>query len=408
MKKILSVLLSFVMLVTISSTFNSVANAEVADDYSFYDLSDGTVGIEYYFGDATTLEIPSTYNGKTVTEIGPQSFRNERTLTDVIIPNTVKKIRFSSFDGCTSLKNVTIPNSVTSIEWFVFENCTSLQSVTIPDGITFINESLFENCTSLESVTLPKGITKILSGAFVKCDNLKEVYFAGTKEEWNRVDIDIYGCDILDTAIIHCSNGDMVGQSVEDNKPTGATTPSTTENNTETPSTANAVTTASVQSTASAVDYPSSISNTSSAPVYTTSVQTTTQTATVSTNYETTTTVSNNTDSATSYAVSQTTVKPKAAKFKKVKGSKKAIALTWAKVKGVKGYQIQVATDKKFKKNKKTITIKKQKTTKTTVKKLKAKKKYFVRIRTYKTKKVNGKSTKVYSAWSKVKTVKTK
>ena len=36
MKKILSVLLSFVMLVTISSTFNSVANAEVADDYSFY------------------------------------------------------------------------------------------------------------------------------------------------------------------------------------------------------------------------------------------------------------------------------------------------------------------------------------------------------------------------------------
>ena len=42
------------------------------------------------------------------------------------------------------------------------------------------------------------------------------------------------------------------------------------------------------------------------------------------------------------------------------------------------------------------------------VKKLKAKKKYFVRIRTYKTKKVNGKSTKVYSSWSKSKTVKTK
>ena len=98
------------------------------------------------------------------------------------------------------------------------------------------------------------------------------------------------------------------------------------------------------------------------------------------------------------------TSKPKNAKFKKVKGSKKAIALTWAKVKGVKGYQIQVATDKKFKKNKKTVTIKKQKTTKTTVKKLKAKKKYFVRIRTYKT--VNGK--KVYSSWSKAKTVKTK
>ena len=120
------------------------------------------------------------------------------------------------------------------------------------------------------------------------------------------------------------------------------------------------------------------------------------------------TTVANTAAPTTATQVEQTTTKavakPKAAKFKKVKGSKKAIALTWAKVKGVKGYQIQIATDKKFKKNKKTVTIKKQKTTKTTVKKLKAKKKYFVRIRTYKT--VNGK--KVYSPWSKAKTVKTK
>ena len=120
------------------------------------------------------------------------------------------------------------------------------------------------------------------------------------------------------------------------------------------------------------------------------------------------TTVANTAAPTTATQVEQTTTKavakPKAAKFKKVKGSKKAIALTWAKVKGVKGYQIQIATDKKFKKNKKTVTIKKQKTTKKTVKKLKAKKKYFVRIRTYKT--VNGK--KVYSSWSKAKTVKTK
>ena len=96
--------------------------------------------------------------------------------------------------------------------------------------------------------------------------------------------------------------------------------------------------------------------------------------------------------------------KPKSAKFKKVKAAKKAVSVEWKKVGGVKGYQIQVATDKKFKKNKKTVTIKKQKTTKTTVKKLKAKKKYYVRIRTYKI--VNGK--KVYSSWSKAKSVKTK
>ena len=96
--------------------------------------------------------------------------------------------------------------------------------------------------------------------------------------------------------------------------------------------------------------------------------------------------------------------KPKSASIKKVKAAKKAISVIWKKVSGVKGYQVQVATDKKFKKNKKTVTIKKQRTTKATVKKLKAKKKYYVRVRTYKI--ANGK--KVYSAWSKVKSVKTK
>ena len=45
---------------------------------------------------------------------------------------------------------------------------------------------------------------------------------------------------------------------------------------------------------------------------------------------------------------------------------------------------------------------------KTTVKKLKAKKKYYVRVRTYKTVKINGKSIRIYSGWSKAKTVTTK
>ena len=103
-------------------------------------------------------------------------------------------------------------------------------------------------------------------------------------------------------------------------------------------------------------------------------------------------------------AVAKPVSKPKSAKIKKLKSAKKAISVQWKKVSGVKGYQIQVATDKKFKKNKKIVTVKKQKTTKTTIKKLKAKKKYYVRMRTYKT--LNGK--KVYSSWSKIKTVKTK
>ena len=98
------------------------------------------------------------------------------------------------------------------------------------------------------------------------------------------------------------------------------------------------------------------------------------------------------------------TVKPKKTSIKKLSKGKKKFTVTWAKVSGVKGYQIQYSTDKKFKKNNKSVTVTKQKTTKATVKKLKSKKKYYVRVRTYKT--VNGK--KIYSSWSKVKSVKTK
>ena len=74
------------------------------------------------------------------------------------------------------------------------------------------------------------------------------------------------------------------------------------------------------------------------------------------------------------------------------------------KISKATGYQVQVATDKKFTKNKKSVTISKNKTISTTIKKLKGKKKYYIRVRTYR--KVAGK--KVYSSWSSIKNVKTK
>ena len=91
-------------------------------------------------------------------------------------------------------------------------------------------------------------------------------------------------------------------------------------------------------------------------------------------------------------------------RVKKLVSKKKALVVYWNKIVNVSGYQIQVATDKKFKKNKKTVTVAKQNASKKTVKKLKAKKKYFIRVRAYKT--VNGK--KSYGKWSKIKSVKTK
>ena len=101
---------------------------------------------------------------------------------------------------------------------------------------------------------------------------------------------------------------------------------------------------------------------------------------------------------------SQTVTKPKATKITKLTAKKKGFVVQWKKgASGVKGYQIQYSLKSSFK-NSKIVTVKGVKTTKKAVNKLKAKKKYYVRVRTYKV--VNGK--KVTSNWSAKKTIKTK
>lgn len=87
--------------------------------------------------------------------------------------------------------------------------------------------------------------------------------------------------------------------------------------------------------------------------------------------------------------------------IKKLSSGKKKLTVQWKKDNRSDGYQVQYATDKKFKKAK-SIVIGKKQTTKQTIKKLKTGKKYYVRIRSYK--KINGK--KYYGTWSSKKTVK--
>lgn len=102
--------------------------------------------------------------------------------------------------------------------------------------------------------------------------------------------------------------------------------------------------------------------------------------------------------------VPSTSKKPAIVTASKSQAKQKAVVVTWKPAKDVDGYEIQVATDKKFKKNKKSVKVNKKKAKKKTVKNLKKNKKYYVCVRSYKI--VNGK--KVYGKWSKVKVVKTK
>ena len=104
------------------------------------------------------------------------------------------------------------------------------------------------------------------------------------------------------------------------------------------------------------------------------------------------------------------TILPKNTAISKLTASKNTVTVKWKKqTKQTAGYEIQYSTSSKFtKKTTKTVKVTKNSTTSKKIKKLKAKKKYYVRIRTYQTVKVGKKSTKIYSGWSKAKTVTTK
>ncbi len=128
---------------------------------------------------------------------------------------------------------------------------------------------------------------------------------------------------------------------------------------------------------------------------------TTTQTTTQATEQTTKTTKPQAPTTTKPYAVVKP-VPPKAS-IKKISAKKKALKVSWKKISGVNGYQVNYAKKKSFKGGK-TITINKANAQSVTIKKLSKKKKYFVRIRTF-YKVGNDMSC---SAWSKAKSKKTK
>ena len=163
---------------------------------------------------------------ESVTRIGGGAFYGCSNLTSVTIPEGVTSIGRDTFMYCSSLTSVTIPESVTSIGIGAFCVCSSLTNVVIPEGVTSIDSCAFESCRGLTSVTIPKSMTKIGHFAFVGCRNLSDVYYGGTKAQWNQINIDIESPDtVLLSATIHFSDGTTNKSILEEPEETLVTEP---------------------------------------------------------------------------------------------------------------------------------------------------------------------------------------
>ncbi len=134
------------------------------------------------------LVIPFTYNNFPVTNIGEWAFSSCRSLTSVMLPDSVTSIGDRAFLYCHSLTSVVIPDNVTSIGAAAFEYCDSLTSVEIHSGS--IGEDAFEDCDSLTSVVIGDGVTSIGEWAFGGCDSLTSVYYTGDIANWCAIEFE--------------------------------------------------------------------------------------------------------------------------------------------------------------------------------------------------------------------------
>lgn len=124
-----------------------------------------------------------------VTSIGYSAFSGCSSLTSITIHGNVTSIGSYAFSGCSSLTSIVLPSSVTSIGDLVFRGCSSLESISIPHGVLIIGGGEFNNCSLLTSINIPSTVQIIGDGAFTGCSSLQYVYYEGTQEDWDDIEI---------------------------------------------------------------------------------------------------------------------------------------------------------------------------------------------------------------------------
>ena len=376
------------------------------------------------------------------------------------IPNTVTSIGYEAFYNSISLEGITIPTSVTSIDYGAFRDCAALKSVTIPNSINNIEPRTFYGCTALESITIPTSVTSISNIVFSGCTALADVYYGGTETEWNNISIGNNNYALLNAHIhfnsaMSCTHSwswvtdkaatcgsagtkhqecKLCHQKQNENTKISATGKHSYKCIKTVKATYDAAGYKQYKCTGCTASYTTTIAKlpkTSLAKAKVSGIKDKAYTGkalkqsikvklgskTLSSKNDYSVSYKNNKNIGTamvtitgkgkySGSIKKTfTIKPKTASVKTFKSPKKKQAkVTWEKDSKVTGYQIVYATNSKFTKGKKTVTVKSYKTTSKTNKNLKSKKTYYVKIRSYKT--VKGK--KIYGAYSKVKKVKIK
>ena len=197
-----------------SAEDSSTVATEVRLDGVTYALNEDAQGytVTGYSGEGGAVTIADELNDLPVTAIGENAFKEQRTLTAITIPDSIKTIGSYAFSYCEGLAQLVIPDGVTSVGSYAFAHCHglvsiqigdgvtelgawsfyychSLTSVVIGDGVTAIGLGAFQECFNLTDVVLGVGVQSIEGGAFGWCNSLTNVYYKGGTREWAEVNV---------------------------------------------------------------------------------------------------------------------------------------------------------------------------------------------------------------------------
>ena len=131
----------------------------------------------------------------------PLAGEGDTGLKHIILPESVEYIGKDAFFGCWDLEKINIPEKVNYIGRGAFSG-TKITEIKIPDGIEEIGDETFCSCNRLEKIYIPRSVKNINSIAFSYCKNLTDVYYGGSKEDWEKINIE-EGNDPLLNAAIH-------------------------------------------------------------------------------------------------------------------------------------------------------------------------------------------------------------
>ena len=178
------------------------ASAEaVSGDFTYEELSDGTVCITKYNGTSESVNIPGQIDGKTVSKIGDKAFIGNKNITKVLYSgrgDALTEIGEFAFCNCTALEDVFLPNTVKTIGRGAFASCTSLSDINLPYELEAIEEGTFQRCASLTYIEIPETVKYIGDSAFLECTKLHDVFLDMKSENVSIGNKAFYKCEDLE------------------------------------------------------------------------------------------------------------------------------------------------------------------------------------------------------------------